>query len=153
MDCSTPGFPVLLYLPEFAQTHVHWVDDTIQSSHPLLSPSPPAFNLSQQQGLFQWVRSLHQVAKALEFQFQHQSLQRISGLISFRIDWFDLLTLQIKTKMRHHLILVRMAIIKKKNLQTILERVWRKQELFFTVGGNAGLNSHDGEQYGGSLND
>ena len=54
MDCSTPGFPVLLYLPEFAQTHVHWVGDAIQPSHSLLPPSPPALNLSQYQGLFQW---------------------------------------------------------------------------------------------------
>ena len=57
LDCSTPGFPVLHYLPEFAQTYVHWVSDAIQLSHPLLSPSPPALNLSQSQGLFQWVRS------------------------------------------------------------------------------------------------
>ena len=57
MDCSAPGFPVLHHLPEFAQTHVHWVGDTIQPSHPLSSPSPPAFNLSQHQGLFKWVSS------------------------------------------------------------------------------------------------
>jgi len=62
MDCSTPGFPVLHYLPEFAQTHVHWVDDGIQPSHPLLLPSL-TLNLSQHQGLFQWVGSSHQVAK------------------------------------------------------------------------------------------
>ena len=62
MDCSTPGFPVLHHLPEFTQTHVHWVDDTIQTSHPLSSPSPPAFSLSQHQGLSQWVSSSHQVA-------------------------------------------------------------------------------------------
>ena len=65
-DCSTPGFPVLHYQPEFAQTHVHWVDDAIQPSHPLLPPSPPAFNLSQHPSLFQWVSSSHQVAKVLE---------------------------------------------------------------------------------------
>ena len=65
MDCSTPGFPVHHQLPEPAQTHVHWVGDAIQPSHPLLFPSPPAFNLSQHQGLFQWVGSLHQVAKVL----------------------------------------------------------------------------------------
>ena len=65
MDCSTPGFPFLCYLPEFAQTRVYWVDNAIQPSHPLLSPSPPAFNLSQHQGLFWWVRSSHQVAKVL----------------------------------------------------------------------------------------
>ena len=73
MDYSTPGFSVYHQLPEFAQTQVHLVGDAIHSSHPLLSPSPPAFNLSQHQGLFQWVSSLHQVAKVLEFQLQHQS--------------------------------------------------------------------------------
>ena len=61
--------------PGFNQTHVHWVSDAIQPSHPLSSPSPPAFNLSQDQGLFQWVSSSHQVAKLLEFQLQHQSFQ------------------------------------------------------------------------------
>ena len=75
MDCSTSGFPVFQYLSELAQTHVHWVSDAIQPSHPLLSPSPPALNLSQHQDLFQWVSSLHQVAKVLEFQLQHQSFQ------------------------------------------------------------------------------
>ena len=60
MDCSTPGFPVLHCLPELAQTHVHWVSDAIQPSYPLSSPSPPAFHLSQQRGLFQWVSSSHQ---------------------------------------------------------------------------------------------
>ena len=73
-------------------THVHWVSDAIQLSHPLLSPSNPALNLSQQQGLFQWVCSVHQMAKILELQLQHQSFQRIC--ISFRIDWFDLLAVQ-----------------------------------------------------------
>ena len=69
MDCSTPGFPVHHQLPELAQTHVHRVSDAIQPSHPLSSPSPPAFNLPQHQGIFQWVSSLHQVTKVLEFQF------------------------------------------------------------------------------------
>ena len=68
MDCSMPGLPVHHQLPEFTQTHVHQVSDAIQPSHPLSSPSPPAFNLSQHQGLFQWVSSLHQGAKVLEFQ-------------------------------------------------------------------------------------
>ena len=63
MDCSMPGFPVDYQFPQFAHTHVHWVGDAIQPSHPLLSPSPPTFNLSQHQGLFQWVSSSHQVAK------------------------------------------------------------------------------------------
>ena len=65
---STPGLPVIHYLSEFAQTYVLWLSDAIQPFQPLLSPSPPAFNLSQHQGLFQWVGSLHQVAKVLEFQ-------------------------------------------------------------------------------------
>ena len=71
MDCSMLGLPVHHQLPEFIQTHVHWVGDTIQPTHPLSSPSPPTFNLCQHQGLFQWVNSLHQVAEVLEFQLQH----------------------------------------------------------------------------------
>jgi len=86
MDCSMPGFPVLSHLPELAQTHVHWVSDAIQPSPPLSSPSPPAFNLSQHQGLFQWVDSSHQVAKVLELQVQHQSSQWIFR-IGFLQDW------------------------------------------------------------------
>ena len=82
MDCSTPGLFVHCQLPEFTPTHVHWVGDAIQPSHPLLSPSPPAFILSQDQGLFKWVSSSHQVAKVLEFQLQHQSFQWI-----FRTDF------------------------------------------------------------------
>ena len=72
MDCSTPDFPVLHCIPEFAQNHVHWTSDAIQPSHPLSPPSPPALSLSQHQGLFQWVRSSQHVAKALELQHQHQ---------------------------------------------------------------------------------
>ena len=75
MNHSMPGLPVHHQLPESTQTHVHWVGDAIQPSHPLSSPSPPAFNLSKHQGLFKWVSSLHQVAKVLEFQLQHQSFQ------------------------------------------------------------------------------
>ena len=70
MDCSMSGFPVHHQLPEFTQTHVHWVGDATQPSHPLSSPSPPTINLSQHQGLFKWVNSLYQVAKVLEFQLQ-----------------------------------------------------------------------------------
>ena len=75
MDCSTPGLTVHRQFPGFTQTHVHWVSDAIQPFHPLSSPSPPAFNVSKHQGLFKWVNSLHQVAKVLEFQLQHQSFQ------------------------------------------------------------------------------
>jgi len=69
-DYSMSGFPVLHYLPQFSQTHVPWISDAIQPSHPLSSPSPPALNLSQHQGLFQWVSSSHQVAKVLELRYQ-----------------------------------------------------------------------------------
>ena len=72
-----PGLPVHHQLPELTQTRVHRVGDAIQPSHPLSSPSPPALNLSQHQGLFQWVSSLHQVAKVLEFHLQHRSFQWI----------------------------------------------------------------------------
>ena len=75
MNHSTPGLPVHHQLPEFTQTHAHRVGDAIQPSHPLSSPSPPALNPSQHQGLFQWVNSSHEVAKVLEFQLQHQSFQ------------------------------------------------------------------------------
>ena len=75
MDCSMPGLPVHHQRPEFTQTHVHRVGDVIQPSHPLSFPFPPAFNLSQHQGLFQWVSSLHHVAKVLEFQLWHQFFQ------------------------------------------------------------------------------
>ena len=75
MNRSTPGLPVHHQLPESTQTHIHVVDDATQPSHPLSSPSPPALNLSQQQGLFKWVSSSHQVARVLEFQLQHQSFQ------------------------------------------------------------------------------
>ena len=77
MDCSTPGFPVHHQLLELAQTHIYWIGDAIQTSHPLSSPSPPALSLSQHHGLFQRVSSLHQVARVLELQFQHQSFQWI----------------------------------------------------------------------------
>ena len=75
MDCSTPAFPVHHQLLEFIQTNVHWVSDAIKPSHPLLSPFPPALNISQHQGLFWWASSSHQVAKILELQLQHQSFQ------------------------------------------------------------------------------
>ena len=95
MDCSMPGLPVHHQLLEFTQTHIHWVHDAIQPSHPLSSPSP-ALNCSQHQGLFKWVSSLHQVAKVLEFQLQHQCFQWI-----FRT---DLLAVQgtLKSLLQHH---------------------------------------------------
>ena len=104
MNCRTPGFPIHHQLLELAQIHIHWVDDAILPSHPWSSPSPPAFNLSQHQGLFQWVSSSHQVAKVLEFQLQHQSFQWIFGLISFRIDSLDLLAVQrtLKSLFQNH---------------------------------------------------
>ena len=90
MDCSMPGLPVHHQLPEFTQSHVHCVSDAIQLSHPLSSPCSPALNLSQHQGLFQWVSSSHQVAQVLEFQLQHQSFQWI-----FRIESIPLLSFTV----------------------------------------------------------
>ena len=104
MDCSTPGFPVNHQLPELAQIHVHRVRDAIQPSHPLLSPSPPALNLTQHQGLFQWVSSYIRLAKYWSFKFSISPSDKYSGLISFRIDWSDLLVVQgtLKSLLLHH---------------------------------------------------
>ena len=103
-DCRMPGLPVHHQLPASTQTHVHWVGDAIQPSHPLSSPSPPAFNLSQHWGLFKWVSSSHQVAKVLEFQLQHQSFQWILRTDFFRMHWLDLLAVQgiLKSFLQHH---------------------------------------------------
>ena len=103
MNCSMLGFPVHHQLPELTQTHIHSVGDAVQPSHPLPYLSPPAFNLSQHQGLFQRVSSSYQVAKVLEFQLQHQSFQWIFRT-SFRMDWFDLLAAQgtFKSILQHH---------------------------------------------------
>ena len=100
MACSMPDFPIRHQLLELAQTHVHQIGDAIQPSHPLSSPSPPAFYLSQPQGLLQWVSFSYQVAKVLEFQLQRQSFQ----LVSFRMDWLDLLEVQgaLKRLLQHH---------------------------------------------------
>ena len=102
MGCSTPGFPVLHHLPEFAQTHVHWVDDAIQPSHPLLPPSP-AFSLSQYQGLSQWICSLQSGGQSI-WSFSISPSNEYSGLISFKIDWLDLLAVQrtLKNLFQHH---------------------------------------------------
>ena len=121
MDCSTPGLPVHHQLLEFTQTHVHWVGDAIQPSHPLLSPSPSAFNLSQQQGLFKWVSQIKWVKwvsqikwvkwvshirwpKYWSFSFNVSPSNEHPGLISFRMDWLDLLAVQValKSLLQHH---------------------------------------------------
>ena len=100
-DCSTPGLPVHHQLLEFTQIHVHWVTDAIQPSHPLSSPSPPAFNLSQHQGLFQWVSSW---PKYWSFSFNISPSREHPGLISFRMDWLDCLAVQgtLKNLLQHH---------------------------------------------------
>ena len=104
VECSTPGFPIHHQLPELAQTYIHQVGDAIQPSHPLSSPSPPAFNLSQHQGCFQWVSSAHQVSKLLELRFQHHSFQRVFRIDFIRIDWLDLLAVQgtLKSLLQNH---------------------------------------------------
>ena len=94
IEWSTAAFHVLHHLPEFLQTHVRWVGDAIQTSHPLSSHAPPVFNPSQLQGLFQWVISSHQVVKFWTFRFSVCPSNEYSGLISFTIDWFELLAVQ-----------------------------------------------------------
>ena len=103
VDCSTPGFPVHHQLLELAQTHVHRVSDAIQPSHPLFSPSPPAFNLSQHQGLFQSVIHIRW-PKYWSFSFSISLFNDYSGLLSFRIDWLDLFAVQgtLKSLLQHH---------------------------------------------------
>ena len=104
MDCNTPGLPVHHQLPEFTQTHVYLVGDAIQPSNPLLFPSPPTFNLSQHQRLFQWVSSSHQVVKVWSFGFSISPSNENPGLIAFRMDWLDLLAVQgtLKSLLQHH---------------------------------------------------
>ena len=104
MHCSMPGFPVHHQFLELAQTDVHQIGDAIQPSHSLSSPSPPALSLSQHQGLLQWVSSLHQVAKYWSFSFSISPSNEYSGLISFRMDWLDLLAAQgiLKSLLQHH---------------------------------------------------
>ena len=104
MKCSTLGFPVPHNLPELAQTHVHWVSDVIQPSHPLSSPSPPAFNLSQHHSLFQWSVLHIKWPKYWSFSFSISPSNVYWGLISFTIHWFDLLMVQgtLKSHLQHH---------------------------------------------------
>ena len=95
IDCSMPGSSVHHQLPEFIETHVHWVGNAIQPSHPLLSPFPLTFNLSQHQGLFQWVSSLHQVAKVLDFSASASVIpMNIQGW--FPLGWTGWISLQSK---------------------------------------------------------
>ena len=104
MNCSTPGLSVHHQLPEPTQTHVHRVSDAIHPSHLLSSPSPPASSPSHHQGLSQWVSSSHELAKVLEFSFSISPSNEHPGLISFRMDWLDLLALQgtLKSLLQHH---------------------------------------------------
>ena len=94
MDCSMPGLPVPHHLLEFAQVHVHCIGDPIQPSHPLMLPSHSALNLSQHQGLFQWVSRLLRWPKYCSFSFSISPSNEYSGLISLKINWFDLLAVQ-----------------------------------------------------------
>ena len=104
MNHSTPGLPVHRQRSEFNQTHVHWVGDNTQPFHPLSSPSPPALNLSQHESLVRWVSSSHQVVKTLAFSFNISPFNEHPGLISFRMDWLDLLAVQgtLKSLLQHH---------------------------------------------------
>ena len=104
MDCSTPGLPVHHQLLEFTQTHVHWIGDAIQPPHPVLSPSPPAFNLSQHQGLSNESLLCIRWPKYWSFSFNISPSNEYSGLISFRMDWLNLLEVQrtLKSFRQHH---------------------------------------------------
>ena len=104
MNRSAPGLPVCHHLPEFTQTHVHWVRDAIQPSHPRSSPSSPAPNPSQHQSLFQWVNLRIRWPKYWSFSFSIIPSKEIPGLISFRMDWSDLLVVQgtLKSLLQHH---------------------------------------------------
>ena len=99
MDCSKPGFPVLHHLLEFAHTQVHWVNDAIQTSHPLLPLSPPALNLSQHQSLFEWICSLLQVPKCWSFSFSINPSNEYSGLISWILGLIGLIFMSLS---QHH---------------------------------------------------
>ena len=137
MDCSTPGFPVHHHLPEFAQIHVHWVGDAIQPYHLLSSPSSHAFNLSQHQGLFQWVGSSHEVEKILELQLQHQFFQWI-----FRVDclywlvWSLAVQETLKTLLQHHR-------LKKPNLQCSTLFMVQLSHPYTTIGKNHSFDYMD----------
>ena len=122
MDCSTTGFPVLHYLQEFAQIHIHWVGDAIQPSHPLLPPSPFAFSLSQYQGLFPWVSSSSQVAKVLELQHQSFLPMNVQG-------WFPLGLTEL--------------ILQSKGLSTVFSSttIWKHQ--LFSAQPSLWSNSHN----------
>ena len=104
MDCSMPGLPVHHQLPEFTQTYVHRISDAIQPSHPLWPPSPPAFSLSQHQGLSNKSVFCIRGPKYWSFSFSISPSSEYAGLISFRIDWFDLLAVQgiLKSLLQHH---------------------------------------------------
>ena len=103
MDCSIPGSSVLHYFPQFTQSHVHWVSDAIKPSHPLSSPSPPAFNLSQQQ-VFSNESVLHSGGQSIwSFSFSNSPPIEYSRLISFRIDWFDLVVQGTLKRLLQHL--------------------------------------------------
>ena len=105
MDCSMPGLALHHQLPEFTQTHVHWVTDAIQPPHSMSSPSPSAFNLSKHQGLFQWVSFCIRWPKYWSFSFSISPSNEYSGLIYFRMDWLDLLAVQGTLKSLLHFLI------------------------------------------------
>ena len=137
MDCSMPGSPVLHYLPEFAQIHVRWVGDAIQPSHPLLPPSPFAFNLSQHQSLSS-ESALHiKWSKNWSFSFSISPSSKYSELISFRIHWFDLLAIQetLKSLLQHH-------SLKASTLQCSAFFMVQLSPLYMTTGKTIALTTH-----------
>ena len=126
MNRSMPGLPVHHQLLELTQTNVHWVGDAIQPPHPLSSPSPPALNLPQHQGLFQWDSSSHQVAKVLA---RNNPSNEYTGLISFRIDWLDILAIQVTLKilLQHQFFGPQPSLCSNSHIDT---RLWENPDIF-----------------------
>ena len=150
MDFSTPGFPVHHQLPEFTQTHVHWVSDAIQPSHLLSLLSPPSFDLSQHQGLFKWVSSSHMVTKVLELQLQHQSYRWLTNT------WKDVqhcsLLEKCKSKLQWDITSHWSGWPSFKSLQiTNAGEDMEKRALYYNFGQNVNWYSLYGRWYGESL--
>ena len=136
MDCSMPGLPVLHHLPELAQTHVYWVGDAIQPSHPLSPPSPPAFNLSSIR-VFSNDSVLHiRWPKYWSFSFSISPSIEYSGLISFRMDWLDLLAVQgtLKSLLQHHSSKASTPVLSFLNSPTLtsIHDYWKKHSFEYT---------------------
>ena len=135
MDCNTPGFPVLHCLLEFAETHVHWVCDAIQPSHPLLAPSPPALNFPSIRVFSSELALCIRWPKYWSFSFSVSPSNEYSGLISFRIDWFDHLAVQgtLKSFLQYHsskASILQVVNLLYSSILTSVHDYWKKSQLW-----------------------